>query len=88
MRSFLRENGLGSANSHARVFRAWTDALEPELRAHAQPVRFRAGELTVEVASSTHLHEMKNFTGKRYLKRANEHLGQKAIRRLVFKLRG
>ena len=88
IRSFLRESGLGSGGSHARVFQAWKEALDPELEGHAEPVRFRGGELVVEVASATHLQEMKNFTGNTYRKRANERLGKTAIRRVVFKLRG
>ena len=88
IRSFLREQGLGASGNHARVFNAWRDVLEPGLRQHAEPVRFRAGELVIEVDSAAHLQEMKNFTGESYRKRANERLGKQAIRRIVFKLRG
>jgi len=79
---------VGSAGSHARVFHAWNETLGSALGAHARPVRYRAGELVVEVDSAAHMHEMKNFTGEGYRKRANERLGQEAIRRVVFKLRG
>jgi hypothetical protein len=88
IRNFLRNKGIRSGGGYSIVFKAWTEALEAGMRAHAQPVRFRSGELTVEVDSAVHLQEMKNFTGDDYRRKANEHLGKNTIRRVVFKLRG
>ena len=87
IRAFLREAGLNTAPGDSQVFDAWTQAVGPELERRALPVRFRRGELTVEVNSAVHLQELKNFTGDGYRRKANERLGNETIRRLVFKLR-
>ena len=87
IRTFLRDNGLTATGRHAVVFKAWNEVLGTELKKRATPVRFRSGELTVEVESAAHLQEMKNFTGEAYRARANEHLGREAIRKIVFKLK-
>jgi hypothetical protein len=86
--TFLRENNLRSGGGCSPVFKAWDDVLEPGLRKHATPVRFRSGELSVEVDSATHLQELKNFTGENYRRKANQQLGKATIRKVVFKLRG
>ncbi len=88
IKSFVRDHGLRSGGGYTQVFRAWNEALPAPLRPHAQPVRFRGGELTVEVDSATHMQELKNFTGESYRKKANDRLGKDTIRRVGFKLRG
>jgi len=69
------------------VFRAWTEAVGPGLARRAVPVRFRGGELTVEVGSAVHLQELKNFTAEGFRREANARLGRETIRRLAFKLK-
>ena len=44
-------------------------------------------DLLVEVESSAHLQELKQFTGEDFRRRANERLGRERIRRVVFKLK-
>jgi len=85
---FFRENGLRRPAAHERVFRAWVEAAGPEWQRQAVPVAFRGGQLTVEVGSSVHLHELRTFRGEGLRGRANTLLGQELIRRLAFKLRG
>lgn len=60
----------------------------PESGEWAQPVRFRGGELTVEVSSAVHLQELRNFTGDEVRRKANEKLGNDTIRRVVFRPKG
>jgi len=88
IRQFLRDSGLQGSASHERVFRAWTAAAGPAWSAQAVPVSFRSGQLTVEVASSVHLHELRSFKGESYRARANASLGGDVIRKVAFKLRG
>ena len=88
IRSFLRDNGLRQPARDERVFRAWQDAAGNEWRRRALPVSFRAGQLTIEVASSVHLQELKNFPGEGYRTQANASLGEELIRKVVFKLKG
>jgi hypothetical protein len=88
IRSFLREAGIGGARSGQRIYQAWTQALGARGPARARPVRFRNGELQVEVDSASLLQELRNFTGDGFRVRANEILGAETIRRVTFKLRG
>lgn len=86
MRAFLRDSGLGGKMRRAHVFRAWRDAAGPALSRHAQPVRFRDGELVVEVRSQAHLQELSSFTGESFRREANRRLGSERIRRVHFQL--
>jgi hypothetical protein len=89
IRSFLRESGIGGGRSSGeRVYRAWKEALGSQGPARARPVRFRNGELQVEVDSASLLQELRNFTGEGFRARANQILGAETIRRVTFKLRG
>lgn len=69
------------------MFRAWNEALGDDMKAAAKPVRFRAGELSVEVGASAAFYELRNFTGEDFRRAANERLGKETIRRVVFRLR-
>lgn len=88
IRSFLRETGIGGKRLSERVFRAWSEALGTEMPGRTRPVRFRNGELQVEVDSAAHLQELRNFRGESLRKSTNEILGETCIRRITFKLRG
>ena len=83
----MREEGLGQQGKSARVFRAWNEALDDDVKRAARPVRFRGRELAVEVSSSAALYELRNFTGEDYRRAANEILGSEVIRRVAFRLR-
>lgn len=87
MLGFLRDTGLSTKLEHAQVYRAWSDALGERLAARARPVRFQFGELTVEVESSTHLHELQNFTGESYRAEANRQLGNERIKKVLYHLK-
>ena len=87
IKAFLRDTGLGARPRDMLVFQAWKDAAGEELAKRAIPVRYRNGELTLEVESAVHLQELKNFTGEGYRRGANARLGNEAIRKLAFKLR-
>jgi len=84
---FLKQAGLGSSPTRQRVFEAWQSILGEAERQRSQPVRFQRGELLVEVDSAPLLHELANFRGDAYRRRANERLGKETIRKIVFKLR-
>lgn len=87
MRGFLQDSGLGAQLKDARVFGAWSDALGETMAQRARPVRFQFGELTIEVESSAHLHELQNFTGDSYRHAANKSLGQERIKKVLFHLK-
>ena len=85
--SFLSSSGLTRKLSDTRVLAAWREALGPELAPRARAVRFRRGELTVEVASAVHRQELDAFTGDSFRRAANERLGAETIRRVTFRLK-
>ena len=85
IQSFLRSAGLDAHRRDGRVVRAWSEAVGTQLARRARAVRFRDGELTVEVSSAAHLQELAGFTGEAYRVRANEILGAETIRRVHFK---
>ena len=87
LESFLRESGISGRARHQPAFRAWNEAAGEELARRARPVRFARGELTVEVESAAHLHELTNFTGETLRASANQILGKQEIRRVVFRLK-
>jgi hypothetical protein len=88
IRKFLRESSFNRPAEHERVFRAWSEAAGTDWQKRAVPVSFRGGQLTVEVSSSVHLAELRNFSGETLRARANAALGRGLIRKLTFKLRG
>jgi hypothetical protein len=87
MGSFLSSSGLARKLSDTRVLGAWREALGPELAPRAKAVRFRRGELTVEVASAALRQELEAFTGDNYRRAANERVGAETIRRVTFRLK-
>lgn len=87
VRGFLREHGLARPAGDERVFAAWSAAAGPTWKSRAVPVAFRGGQLTLEVASSLDLQELKSFRGEGFRTRANAGLGQTLIHKLAFKLR-
>ena len=87
IREFFRESGLRRPAGDELVFRAWSDAAGESWAKHAWPVSFRSGQLTVEVASSVRLAELKGFHGERFRARANAALGEARIRKVAFKLK-
>ena len=84
----LRDSGLNAGVKNERVFRAWRESAGSKLKARAVPVRFRRGELIVEVDSSAHLHELQSFTGEDIRTKANSALGSEVLRKVTFKLKG
>lgn len=87
LRRYLRDSGLGGRLRNATVYQAWNDALGERAARHARPVRLQFGDLTVEVESSVHLHELQNFTAEQYRQEANRRLGEERIRKISFRLK-
>jgi hypothetical protein len=87
IRQFLAQGGLRRPPADERVFRAWAEAAGPDWAARARPVSLRGGQLTVEVAASVHLAELKGFHGESIRTRANALLDGRSIHRVVFKLK-
>jgi hypothetical protein len=87
VRGFLRQHGVALPAGDERIFTAWNEAAGTVWKARAVPVAFRAGQLTLEVASSLDLQELKSFRGEGFRAKANTGLGQTLIHKLAYKLR-
>ena len=83
----LAHHKLTSVRRDVNIFKAWRTATGVALAKHACAVRFRSGELVVEVDSSAHLHDLANFSGEKYRRRANRELGTERIERIAFKMK-
>jgi predicted nucleic acid-binding Zn ribbon protein len=82
---YLAQSGLGARLQRGKVFDAWAKAVGTQGR-RTRAVRFRDGELTVEVQSAALLQELRNFTGEDLRRRTNAHLGTEKVRRIDFQL--
>ncbi len=87
MQHYLRASGLDRRLKDFPVFDAWNMAVGEELAKRIQPVRFRRGELLVEVGSTPDLQELSCFTGEPFRHAANRRLGRNEILSVVFKLK-
>ena len=86
--AYMRETGLTRrGRGDAPVYAAFEEAAGPALACRARPVRFARGVLTVEVDSSSHLHELESFRGEELRQRMNATLGRADVRRIAFKPR-
>ncbi len=83
----LKHHKLTSVRRDASIYAAWRKAIGVKLAKHASAVRFQSGELVVEVDSSAHLHDLANFSGEKFRRRANRELGTERIERIVFKMK-
>jgi hypothetical protein len=88
LRQLFRQSHLARPAAHERVFEAWSKAAGPSWRARATPVAFRSGALTVEVATSVALQELRVFQGEGLRMQANRELGGNLIHKVVFKVKG
>ena len=87
LQQFLRASRLDRGMAEHEVLAAWGQVLGPVQAARARAVRFRDGELLVEVASAPLLQELTNFTGEGHRRAVNRRLGAERIRRVTFQPR-
>lgn len=85
--AWLESSGLSAGAGEVRALGAWRKAAGAALSRRAQPVSLRGGVLVVELQSSAHLNELKNFAGEDVRARANALLGSERIARVEYRLR-
>jgi predicted nucleic acid-binding Zn ribbon protein len=88
LRQLFRQSHIARPAAHERVLETWSKVAGPRWRTRATPVAFRSGALTVEVASSVALQELRDFQGEGLRTQANRELGGDLIHKVVFKLKG
>ena len=87
LKQFLRASRLDRGLAEHEVLAAWGQVLGTDQAPRARAVRFRDGELVVEVASAALLQELSNFTGESHRRAVNRHLGAERIERVTFQPR-
>jgi predicted nucleic acid-binding Zn ribbon protein len=68
------------------IVRVWNDLIDPEIVAHAQPVRLYKGTLFVNVDSSVWLSEIVRYRRREILDRLQHSFGREAIQRISFRI--
>ena len=68
------------------IVRVWNDLIDPEIVAHAQPVRLHKGTLFVNVDSSVWLSEIVRYRRREILQRLQTSFGKDLITRISFRV--
>lgn len=83
---FRKEHGLRDpTQTEERVLRAWREVAGPELAKAAPAIRFRAGELVVQVSSAALFHELVGYRHQDLSRRLAEALPLNLFKRLTVK---
>ena len=85
--TYLRWSGLDRKVGDVQVLEAWRQVAGEALAARARAVRFNMGNLTVEVESAAHFHELASFRAEQLKRDINRKLGTSRVRRIDFKLK-
>jgi hypothetical protein len=85
MADVARASGLNRSRPVHPALKAWKGAVGDDLSRVTRAVRFRSGELIVEVTTASHHHELVAFRGESLRRRVNELLGDETVRRIAFK---
>jgi hypothetical protein len=76
--------GLERRQAEAEIVRVWNHVLDPNLTAHAQPVRLHKGTLFVKVTNSAWLSEIVRYRRKEILERLHFSFGRDLVQRISF----
>jgi hypothetical protein len=69
----------------AEVLKAWSQLVDPNIAAHAQPVNLHKGTLFIAVDSSTWLSEIVRYRRKEILDRIQHCFGKELVTKLSFR---
>ncbi|MFC1806523.1 DUF721 domain-containing protein [Planctomycetota bacterium] len=85
LRDFLETSGLAHKLKHLEVYRAWEEAVGPEIAAQTRIAGFTRHKLYVEVKSAARRHELSTFYKRQILDALREHLPNVRIQDIVFR---
>jgi predicted nucleic acid-binding Zn ribbon protein len=71
--------------AEAEILRVWTNQLDPQIVAHANPTGIRKGTLFVTVDSSVWLDEIVRYRRREILERLQNSFGRDVITRISFR---
>ena len=73
-------------HAEAEIQRVWSNLLDPQIVAHAQPVGLHKGTLFVNVDSNVWLAEIVRYRRKEILDRLQHSFGRNLIQRISFRV--
>jgi hypothetical protein len=85
LRDFLETSGLAHKLKHLEIYRAWEDAVGPEIAAQTRVAGFAGHKLYVEVTSSARRHELSTFYKRQILDALRQQLPDTRIQDIVFR---
>lgn len=84
--SVLSDLHIDRRRTEAEVVKVWSQLLDPDVAAHAQPTGIRKGTLFVAVDSSVWLSELVRYRRKEILERLQHSFGRDFITRISFRV--
>ncbi len=82
----LKTLRLDQRRAEAEIVKVWTELLDPNVVAHAQPNGLRKGTLFVTVDSSVWLSEIVRYRRKEILERLQHAFGTDIVQRISFRV--
>lgn len=86
MPKVLAQLGLDRRRADAELVRVWNNLLDPQIVAHAQPVRLHKGTLFVNVDSSVWLSEIVRYRRREILSRLQSSFGSDLVTKISFRV--
>jgi predicted nucleic acid-binding Zn ribbon protein len=86
MPAVLADLGLDRRCGETEILKVWNHLLDPNIVAHAQPVRLHKGTLFVNVDSSVWLSEIVRYRRREILERLQHSFGRELIIRISFRI--
>jgi predicted nucleic acid-binding Zn ribbon protein len=85
MNAVLGRLNIDRKRTESEVMKVWTNLIDPQVVAHAQPTRLVKGTLFISVDNSVWLSELVRFRQKEILQRLQSSFGSDFIKRLSFR---
>jgi len=85
LRDFLETSGLAHKLKHLEIYRAWEEAVGPEIAAQTRIAGFVHYKLYVEVQSAARRHELSSFYKRQILDALRHQLPDMRIQDIVFR---
>lgn len=82
----LAELRIDRRRAEAEIVKVWTDLLDPNIVAHAQPTGLRNGTLFVTVDSSVWLSEIVRYRRVEILERLQHAFGRDLVQRVSYRV--
>lgn len=82
----MEDMKLDRRRADAEIVKVWNHMVDPNITAHAQPVKLHNGTLFVDVDNSVWLDEIVRYRRHDILRRLQSSFGSEQIRRISFRI--